>query len=104
MASVNSLTLAKRAAGDQQQRQHDGEQQMVADMLELARADEIKVACPRPNTFCLPRVRCPVKSVTYDREGMRFVLGADSVSLFKENLLIPVKSYAGSVYMYTTLS
>ena len=57
------------------------EQNMVADMLELARAGDIRAACPRSDTFCLPRVKCPVKSVIYDREGLRFILGPDQVIL-----------------------
>ncbi len=50
---------------------------MVADMLELARAGDIRAACPRSDTYCLPRVKCNVKSIVYDREGLRFILGPE---------------------------
>lgn len=53
------------------------EQEIVADMLELARAADVKVACPLSDTFCLPRVKCPIKSIVYDREGTRFMVGAE---------------------------
>lgn len=69
MAQISSLTL-RRATDDPK---------MVASMLELARASDIKAACPRSDTFCLPRVKCPVKSVVYDREGQRFMEGPDKV-------------------------
>lgn len=69
MTQISSLTL--RRATD--------ESQMVASMLELARAADIKAACPRSDTFCLPRVKCPVKFVMYDREAQRFMEGVDKV-------------------------
>lgn len=69
VTQISSLTL--RRATD--------ESQMVANMLELARAADIKAACPRSDTFCLPRVKCPVKSVVYDREAQRFKEGVDKV-------------------------
>lgn len=77
LANVQALTLSRTSR--ETPPQHPAEQQMVADMLELARADEIKAACPRANTYCISRVKCPVKDVVYDREGTRFVMGPESV-------------------------
>lgn len=62
---------------------------MVANMLELARAADIKAACPRSDTFCLPRVKCPVKSVVYDREGQRFIEGVEKVIFQSFQALLP---------------
>lgn len=71
MAQILSLSL--RRAVDEK----IPEQKIVADMLELARAADVKVACPLSDTFCLPRVKCPLKSTVYDREGLRFTVGAE---------------------------
>lgn len=46
---------------------------MEADMLELDRAIDIRSVCPLPKTFCIPRVKCPLRSIVYDREASRFV-------------------------------
>ena len=48
---------------------------MAADMLSISRSNDILGACPKAETFCLPRVKCPVKNVIYDRESLRFMLG-----------------------------
>lgn len=48
-------------------------------MLDLERAAEIRIACPRSDTFCVPRIKCPVKNVIYDREGLRFLLDPKNV-------------------------
>lgn len=42
---------------------------------------EIQVACPMQDTYCIPRTRCAFRSVVYDREGLRFMQGVDSVKL-----------------------
>ena len=54
-----------------------------ANMLDLASAADIKAACPTKDTYCLPRVKCPVKNTDYDRESLRFILSdSDLVNHF----------------------
>ncbi|KAK4017995.1 hypothetical protein OUZ56_000067 [Daphnia magna] len=69
------------------------EQEIVADMLELARAADVKVACPLSDTFCLPRVKCPIKSIVYDREGTRFMVGAEFRDIFGCGAFSPTWTY-----------
>ena len=66
---MQSLSLTKTS---EQNGTADG---MAADMLSISRSNDILAACPKADTFCLPRVRCPVKNVIYDRESLRFMLG-----------------------------
>ena len=85
MTQIYSLSL--RRATD--------EPKMVANMLELARAADIKAACPRSDTFCLPRVKCPVKSVVYDREGQRFIEGVEKVISYRFKRYYPFPLFRG---------
>ena len=66
---VQSLSLTKTS---EQNGTADG---MAADMLSISRSNDILAACPKADTFCLPRVRCPVKNVISDRESLRVMLG-----------------------------
>ena len=66
---VQSLSLTKTSE------QNGTADAMAADMLSISRSNDISAACPKSDTFCLPRVRCPVKNVIYDRESLRFMLG-----------------------------
>lgn len=83
VTQVLPLSIPKLSADEQL-----AEQNMVADMLELARAGDIRAACPRSDTYCLPRVKCNIKSVVYDREGLRFILGPDEVSDLPNSLIL----------------
>ena len=43
-----------------------------ATMLDSRNSDKIEFACPHKESFCIPRTKCSIKFVVYDREALRF--------------------------------
>lgn len=73
------MVLVASLAVDSQLLVRDGSSWLEPRMLDIERAAEIRVACPKPDTYCLPRLLCRAQDVVYDRLTGQFIQG-DEVS------------------------
>lgn len=60
-----------------------------ATMLDSRNSDKIEFACPHKESFCIPRIKCSIKFVVYDREALRFQQSKEVVLI----IIIPWSEY-----------